>query len=277
MQRERALRLSSLRLRRWIWIIGLGTGAAGAGCDGPEGRPAAVSPAPASPSSLSEEDFRRQRAQLVDKLGKSIKNERLLDALRRVPRHEFVPSEYRDRSYEDCPLPIAEGQTISQPAVVASMVDLLEIGESDRVLEVGTGSGYQAAILGELAAEVYSIEIRQALKESAEEKLRDLKERGLIGYRKLVLLAGDGAEGYEEAQPYDAIIVTAAPSSVPVKLLNQLKPGGRLVIPVGKHLQELQVIKKSDDGTYHSETKDFVRFVPLEKGSTPRLEKASQN
>jgi protein-L-isoaspartate(D-aspartate) O-methyltransferase len=163
-------------------------------------------------------------------------------------------------------LPLSEGQTISQPFVVALMTELLELKGGEKVLEVGTGSGYQAAILGELAAEVYSIEIRPALKQSAEKRLKELRERGVLRYRKLVVLEGDGSRGYEPAQPYDAIIVTAAPSSVPVELLNQLKKGGRMVIPVGTTVQELQLITKSDDGkTYKSETKDFVRFVPLER------------
>jgi protein-L-isoaspartate(D-aspartate) O-methyltransferase len=195
---------------------------------------------------------------------RAIKDRRLLEAMRRVPRHEFVPPGSRDRSYCDSALSIAENQTISQPYVVALMSELLELSGEEKVLEVGTGSGYQAALLGELAAEVYTIEIRPALKEAAENKLRELKKRGVLHYRKLVTLVGDGSRGYPPAAPYDCILVTAAPSSIPEELTKQLKPGGRLVVPVGKEIQELQLVRKSRDGSSFSiEFVDFVRFVEL--------------
>jgi len=187
----------------------------------------------------------------------------VLDALRVVPRHEFVPSEVREKSYENHPLPIPENQTISQPYIVALMTQFLDLKGSEKVLEIGTGSGYQAAILGEMAAEVYTVEIRPQLLEAAKKTLEDLKAKGILHWKKLVAVVGDGAKGYPPAAPYDAIIVTAAPRTIPVELLNQLKPGGRLVIPVGDFLQELQLIKKKDDGSYSEESIVPVRFVPL--------------
>jgi protein-L-isoaspartate(D-aspartate) O-methyltransferase len=196
-----------------------------------------------------------------------ITSKRVLDAMRAVPRHEFVPEAWRDRSYDDSALPLAEGQTISQPYIVALMTQLLELEGHERVLEIGTGSGYQAAILGELAAEVYTVEIRPTLLESARQKLEALKARGVLHYRSLKAIVGDGRLGFKDAAPYDAIIVTAAPPKVPVELLNQLKPGGRMVIPVGDFFQELQLIRKRQDGTYLEEPGVPVRFVPLVEGT----------
>ncbi len=192
-----------------------------------------------------------------------ITSKRVLDVLRSVPRHEFVPPEVRDKSYENHPLPLPEGQTISQPYIVALMTQLLELKGGEKVLEIGTGSGYQAAILGELASEVYTVEIRPQLLEAAKKTLEDLKARGVLHYQKLEALVGDGSMGYAPAAPYDAIVVTAAPRTIPVELLNQLKPGGRLVIPVGDFLQELQLIRKRADGSYSPESIVPVRFVPL--------------
>ena len=185
---------------------------------------------------------------------------RVLAALRSVPRHEFVPRELSHMAYSDRPLPIGLGQTISQPFTVALMTDLLQVKPSDRVLEIGTGSGYQAAVLSLLAREVYSIEIVAELGKSAALTLSRL------GYASVTTRIGDGYQGWEEHAPYDAIIVTAAPNHVPQALIAQLKPGGRLVIPVGELFQELMVVVKAADGTTTSRRVVPVQFVPLTRG-----------
>ena len=237
------------------------------------------SPSPPGAGSDLEARFSRQRERMVAELSSSmsdvpITDAKVLDALRRVPRHEFVPDEFREQSYDNTPLPIPENQTISQPYIVALMTQLLHLSGNEKVLEVGTGSGYQAAILGELAQEVCTVEIRPNLLETARKTLEDLKKRGILHYKKLTAVVGDGSKGYIQEAPYDAIIVTAAPTKVPVELLNQLKPGGRLVIPVGDFFQELQLIRKKEDGTYLEEPIVPVRFVPLlqgkDSGSGPR-------
>ena len=181
---------------------------------------------------------------------------RILAAMRRVPRHEFVPEPLRDHAYQDRPLPIGHEQTISQPYVVAAMTELAAPGPEARVLEVGTGSGYQAAILAELAGEVYSIEIVEPLAERAAATLAHL------GYDRVRVRAGDGYRGWPEAAPFDAIVVTAAPREVPPALLEQLAPGGRLVIPVGAFHQELQVHRRTEGGI-EVESVFPVRFVPM--------------
>ena len=181
----------------------------------------------------------------------------VLATLRSVPRHEFVPREVSRLAYADQPLPIGFGQTISQPFIVALMTDLLRVKTSDRVLEIGTGSGYQAAVLSLLAREVYSIEIVAPLGESAARTLARL------GYANVTVRIGDGYEGWEAHAPFDAIMVTAAPNHVPPALIAQLKPGGRLVIPVGGISQELMVVVKGADGTTASTRIVPVRFVPL--------------
>jgi protein-L-isoaspartate(D-aspartate) O-methyltransferase len=185
---------------------------------------------------------------------------RVLAALRSVPRHEFVPRELSHMAYSNRPLPIGLGQTISQPFIVALMTDLLQVKPSDRVLEIGTGSGYQAAVLSLLVREIYSIEIVAELGKSAALSLSRL------GYASITTRIGDGYQGWEEHAPYDAIIVTAAPNHVPPALIAQLKPGGRLVIPVGELFQELMVIVKAADGTTTSRRVVPVRFVPLTRG-----------
>jgi protein-L-isoaspartate(D-aspartate) O-methyltransferase len=224
-----------------------------------------------SEGEYTEEWFVREREKLVDELASPthdapITDPRVLDALRKVPRHEFVPRAYRDQSYENAPLPIGDGQTISQPYIVALMTQLLDLEPGDRVLEIGTGSGYQAAILLELAGEVYTVEIRPELLEVARKKLEELRARGVLRSGKLVAIAGDGWKGYAPGAPYDAIIVTAAPDHVPPALIEQLEPGGRMVIPVGDFFQELQLIRKRPDGTLSEETIVPVRFVPLVGG-----------
>jgi protein-L-isoaspartate(D-aspartate) O-methyltransferase len=183
----------------------------------------------------------------------------VLNAIGRVPRHEFVPASMASQAYANRPLPIGEGQTISQPFIVALMTELANPGPSSRVLEIGTGSGYQAAVLAELAAEVYTIEIVASLGRHAADTLSRL------GYRNIRTRIGDGYKGWPEAAPFDAIVVTAAPDHVPPALVGQLKPGGRLVVPVGPQsaVQELLVIEKLADGRTVETRKLPVRFVPL--------------
>ena len=214
----------------------------------------------------TEEEFTQQRRELTARLSRWIRDRRVLDAMAAIPRHEFVPREYLDRSYEDSALPIPLEQSISQPWVVALMTEFLELKGDERVLEVGTGSGYQAAILGRLVSEVYSIEIRKPLVVAAERRLRDLQRRGLLTCKKLAVIEGDGMNGYPDAAPYDRIIVTAASGSVPPKLKEQLKPGGRLVMPVGNRHQTIMLVHKREDGSIDvEESKIHVRFVRLEE------------
>jgi protein-L-isoaspartate(D-aspartate) O-methyltransferase len=191
--------------------------------------------------------------------GRSELSERVLDAMAAVPREEFVLPEYRQLAYLNRPLPIAAGQTISQPLIVALMTELLETGPDDVVLEVGTGSGYQAAVLSGLVAHVYSIEIVEELADSASRVLRRL------GYDNVTVRAGDGYAGWPEHAPFDGIIVTAAAAALPPPLLEQLKPGGRIVIPVGEQrgYQELRVVEVDEAGHIASESVLPVAFVPL--------------
>jgi protein-L-isoaspartate(D-aspartate) O-methyltransferase len=184
---------------------------------------------------------------------------RVMDALGKVPRHLFVPSEQVPYAYENRPLPIGHGQTISQPYIVALMSDLLEPKPSDIVLEIGTGSGYQAAVLAELVAKVYTIEIVEPVGKRAAGDL------AALGYRNVVTRIGDGYNGWPDAAPFDGILVTAAAPYVPKPLVEQLRPGGRLVIPVGAQwqVQELQVIEKKVDGSTATRRTIPVRFVPL--------------
>ncbi len=187
---------------------------------------------------------------------RGITNTDVLDAMRRVPRHRFVPSPLQARAYGDHALPIGLGQTISQPYIVAYMTELAAPARGARVLEVGTGSGYQAAVLAELGAEVYSIEIIPELAERAREALRT------TGYEAVRVRTGDGYAGWHEAAPFDAILVTAAPDHVPPALIAQLAEDGRLVIPVGVGVQEMMLIRRTVDGVIEQRTIP-VRFVPL--------------
>lgn len=204
-------------------------------------------------------DFAREREQMViEQLqARGIKEERVLTAFRKVPRDRFIPFEYKAESYGDHPVPIGSGQTISQPYMVALMTECLQLKEGERVLEVGTGSGYQAAILAELCSEVYSIERFSSLTERARKVLAEL------GYNNISLKVGDGSCGWEEACPYDGIIVTAGAPLAPEPLKEQLVLGGRLVIPVGNNFsQVLIVIEKKKDGFKQREVCGCV-FVPL--------------
>jgi len=189
-------------------------------------------------------------------------SDRVMAALGRVPRHRLVPPEQVPYAYENRPLPIGHGQTISQPYIVALMTDLLDPKPTDVVLEIGTGSGYQAAVLAELVAKVYTIEIVVPVGKHAEAQL------AALGYRNVAVRIGDGYNGWPEAAPFDGILVTAAAPYVPQPLVDQLKPGGRLVIPVGAQwqVQELLVIEKRPDGSTATRRTIPVRFVPLTRG-----------
>jgi protein-L-isoaspartate(D-aspartate) O-methyltransferase len=190
---------------------------------------------------------------------RGVRDARVLDAMRRVPRHLFVPDSARDDAYADTPIPIGHGQTISQPYIVALMTELARLAPGDRVLEVGTGSGYQAAVLSELVARVHTIEIVPELAARARALLQDLKRSNVT------VRTGDGYEGWPEAAPFDAILVTAAPNEVPPALVAQLRPGGRLVIPVGpvSDVQQLRLVEKDASGKVRSRDIALVRFVPL--------------
>jgi protein-L-isoaspartate(D-aspartate) O-methyltransferase len=190
---------------------------------------------------------------------RGVVDQRVLAALRKVPREEFVPADVRAESYTDGPLPIGYDQTVSQPYIVAFMTEKLRLQASDRVLEVGTGSGYQAAVLAELAGEVYSIEIVRPLATAAEAALQRL------GYKNVHVKAGDGYKGWPEHAPFDAIIVTCAPTHVPQPLVEQLKEGGRMMIPVGERFaQELYLLEKKNGRVQESAVLP-VRFVPMQR------------
>jgi protein-L-isoaspartate(D-aspartate) O-methyltransferase len=189
----------------------------------------------------------------------AVKDERVLAAMRAVPRHEFVPADRRDSAYDDTPLPIGYGQTISQPYIVALMTELLQLKAGDQVLEIGTGSGYQAAVLSELTPYVYTIEIVEPLCQQARERL------ARRGYKTIEVRCGDGYEGWPAAAPFDGIIVTCAAGHVPPPLWEQLKPGGRMVIPIGGtyDTQRLVLLTKQVDGQRTSRNVLPVRFVPM--------------
>jgi len=203
-------------------------------------------------------DFKAMREKMVETQIKArgVKDPRVLSALRKVERNRFVPEEYLNSAYSDQPLPIGEGQTISQPYIVALMTELLELKGDEKVLEIGTGSGYQAAVLAELAKEVYSIEIIGSLASMAKNRLLEL------GYQNIKVKAGDGYLGWPEVAPFDAIIITAAPDHIPKPLIEQLKEGGRMVVPVGTYTQELKKIVKRSGKI---ETTDVIPvvFVPM--------------
>ncbi len=233
------------------------------------GGPESVAPAPAVKNAVSE-----PRPPLADSAERQLERERLvsrsvepagvkdsavLAAMRKVPRHLFVPPDLQAQAYADHPLPIGHQQTISQPSLVAYMTEVLRVGKDSRVLEIGTGSGYQAAILGELVRDVYSIEIVRPLGEEAAQRLTRL------GYANVHVRVGNGYLGWPERAPFDAIIVTCAPESVPQPLIDQLKPGGRMCVPVGptSGVQELYLMSKRADGTLEQKAILSVRFVPM--------------
>lgn len=214
-------------------------------------------------------NFSEETAALTDLRGRMVESQlrargiadtRVLAAMERVPRHEFASERYRDQAYEDHPLPIGEGQTISQPYIVARMLEALALSPTDKVLEVGTGSGYLTALLAELAAQVFSVERHAALADAA----RDLLV--YMAYKNVRVIVGDGTQGFAEAAPYDAIIVSAAAAEVPRPLLEQLAEGGRMIIPVGTaDSQQLQFIRMVN-GQPVTSLHELCRFVPLVAG-----------
>jgi protein-L-isoaspartate(D-aspartate) O-methyltransferase len=210
-----------------------------------------------------EPAFAKLRMEMVEDqiAGRGVRNEAVLAAMRNVPRHEFVPALERSRAYRDSPLPIGEGQTISQPYIVALMTELARPDRSDRVLEIGTGSGYQAAVLAEIVDHVYTMELEPSLAQTAAKVLDRL------GYRNITVRAGDGYAGWKEHAPYDVIIVTAAPDHIPEPLLEQLAPGGVMVAPVGPvfSTQQLRLIEKDEKGQIAGRDVAAVRFVPLRR------------
>ena len=208
------------------------------------------------------DSLQRQREEMVRKqlAERGIRDLRVLDAMRRVPRHEFVPETFRQDAHGDHPLPIGEGQTISQPYIVAAMLEHLALQASDRVLEVGTGSGYVTALLSLLCAEVYSVERHEQLAALAESTLRRLQ------YRNVKIRIGDGSQGWAEYAPFDAILVSAATPEMPPALFAQLREGGRMMVPVGPSFsQELQLISKIS-GQAAVKVLEGCRFVPLVEG-----------
>ena len=207
----------------------------------------------------SEQDeyaLARERMVSSQIVRREVSDKLVLAAMRKVPRHKFVPENMKPYAYEDRPLPIGEDQTISQPYIVALMTELLGLKGGEKVLEIGTGSGYQAAVLAEIVAEVYTIEIVESLARTAEEKLEEM------GYENITVRFGDGYKGWEEHAPFDGVIVTAAPDHIPQPLVDQLKVGGRMVIPVGSRFQELKLLTKTEDGVKEKDVIP-VRFVPM--------------
>jgi len=209
---------------------------------------------PSEPAAREQERLHMVSKQIE---ARGVRDARVLEAMRKVPRHRFVPESQRALAYDDRPLPIARGQTISQPYIVALMTELANVKPGDTVLEVGTGSGYQAAVLAEMGVKVFSIEIIEPLARQAKATLSEL------GYGKRVQVRhGDGYAGWPEHAPFDAVMVTAAPPKIPEPLKQQLKVGGRLVIPVGKHYQSLIRVTRTRAG-YREESVIPVRFVPM--------------
>ncbi len=193
---------------------------------------------------------------------RGVTDERVLNAMRKVERHKFVPGHDASSAYEDHPLPIGHGQTISQPYIVALMTELCELDGTEKILEIGTGSGYQAAVLSLLGREVYSIEIVESLGKSARQKLAEL------GYHNVEIRIGDGYAGWPEKAPFDVIMLTASPPRIPQSLIDQLAEGGVLVAPEGEFSQELVKIKKTN-GVVSRKTITYVRFVPMVRGARP--------
>jgi len=191
---------------------------------------------------------------------RGIADERVLAAMERVRRHEFAPERYRDQAYEDHPLPIGEGQTISQPYIVALMLDALRLTPTDKVLEIGTGSGYVTALLAELTESVISIERHESLAESARALL------AALGYSNVNVVTGDGTQGFPKAAPYDAIVVSAAAADMPPALITQLGEGGRMIIPVGSEDSQQLRLVRMENGQPHIEFRELCRFVPLIPG-----------
>jgi protein-L-isoaspartate(D-aspartate) O-methyltransferase len=227
--------------------------------DAPTAAPATAREEPAEAPETSRDGDRaaERRTMVAEQLAaRDIHDPQVLEAMRRVPRHRFVPAGQARHAYEDRPLSIGHRQTISQPYIVALMTQLAEVREGHRVLEIGTGSGYQAAVLAEMGAEVFTIEIVEPLGKRSRQLLRDL------GHDRVHVRIGDGHGGWPDEAPFDAIVVTAAPPQIPTPLKEQLAVGGRMVVPVGEHRQELRVLHRTDDGMVERPSIP-VRFVPM--------------
>jgi protein-L-isoaspartate(D-aspartate) O-methyltransferase len=212
----------------------------------------------ASEQIMVMKDYKNLRDRMVEAQieARGVKDERVIKAMKKVPRHRFVPESMKGHAYNDEPLPIGEGQTISQPYIVAYMTECLQLKGPERVLEIGTGSGYQAAVLAELTQSVFTVELVRSLSLDAQKALNKMN------YENISFLIGDGHLGWEEHAPFDAIIVTAAPKKIPVRLKDQLSVGGRLIIPVGEYFQELVLVTRRKK-SYKKRTLIPVRFVPL--------------
>ena len=234
---------------RWMWLAAALLASACGKPDAMRGK--------ADSGAVDTEASKRARMVETQIVARGVRNARVLAAMREVPRHLFVDPARRAAAYEDNPLPIAGDQTISQPYIVALMTELQELQPDARVLEIGTGSGYQSAVLGKCAREVYSIEILPELAQGAAARLKELH------YDNVTVKAGDGYRGWPEHAPFDGIIVTAAPERIPEPLLEQLASGGRMVIPVGGFFQELKVFHKGADGKIAEKDIIPVRFVPM--------------
>jgi protein-L-isoaspartate(D-aspartate) O-methyltransferase len=210
---------------------------------------------------FAADPYMQKRQDMVDKdiKGRGVKDKKVLEVMGKIPRHLFVDEDLRDRAYADYPLPIGEGQTISQPYVVALMTEALRLKPTDRVLEIGTGSGYQAAVLSEIVKEVFTIEIRKNLADTASKRLK------YLGYNNVKVKYADGYFGWKEYAPFDAIIITAAANHIPPPLIKQLKEGGRLIIPLGStvYYQTLTLVTKKKKEELDVEQLGSVAFVPM--------------
>ena len=215
---------------------------------------------------VADPDRQVERDDMVDRhiVPAGVQDPTVLAAMRRVPRHRFVPETESARAYEDDPLPIGYGQTVSQPSLVGLMLEALKLSGDDKVLEVGTGSGYQAALLAEIVTTVCTIEILEPLAQQARKTLEEL------GYSRVQVRTGDGYRGWPEDAPFDAIVVSAAPDDIPQALLEQLAIGGRLILPVGRFLQRLVLVQRTQAG-YERTKLGFVRFVPMTGGGDERI------
>jgi protein-L-isoaspartate(D-aspartate) O-methyltransferase len=249
-----------LRTLSWkIWVLALILAALALGVFLPW--PLRDEPAILSLAAGRSDPYKAQRLNMVEKqiVNRGVKAPLVLSAMRKVPRHEYVPKKLRREAYSDWPLPIGHGQTISQPYIVALMTELLRPKETDRILEIGTGSGYQAAVLAEIVREVWTIEIITALGKQAKNRLAEKYPENVH------VKIGDGYYGWAEGAPFDGIIVTCAANNIPAPLIKQLKEGGRIVIPVGSHFytQNLIVVEKREDGRIVTRNLFPVSFVPM--------------
>lgn len=210
---------------------------------------------------FNNNDYSEKMERMINNqiIGRGINDPKVISAMRRVQRHLFVPENMKAFAYDDEPLPIGHNQTISQPYIVAFMTEALDLQPDDKVLEIGTGSGYQAAVLAEIAKEVYTIEIIEPLAIESQNRLNSL------GYKNIKVKCGDGYKGWPEEALFDKIMVTAAPDEIPAELVNQLKVGGKMIVPVGSFLQELYLITKTEKG-FSKKSVLAVRFVPMVKG-----------